>query len=164
MKTVEPVIVPAEPVTPVPTDEDTTPDTDTEDETPAPTPTETVSDPSLPNKVSATVNHYQNSNFRYGFDIPANLYYAAFGAQDGARHTVGIGKEDPETLADAGIRVYFYGKVIVPELKNATGGKYTDPSNKYIYLLLDNAFSVKIEAANINHPAVQKIIDTIEVF
>lgn len=78
-------------------------------------------------------------------------------------HTVGIGKEDPATLADAAVRVYFYGKKIVPELQNAPNNRYTDPAGKYIYLLLKGEYSVKIEALSITHPVVQKIIETIQM-
>lgn len=162
--TIVPVIVPAEEaeeneIPPTTTVEEETP------ETPTPTPiVNTTVDPNLPTRISDTMNHYSNSNFRYEFDIPANVYYAWFGAVDGARHTVGIGKEDPETLTDAAVRVYFYGKKIVPELQNATNNKYSDPSGKYVYLILDGAYSVKIEASNINHPIVLKIIETIRVF
>lgn len=131
----------------------------------APIPVSNTSvDPNLPTKITDKMNHYSNSNFRYEFDIPANVYYAWFGAADGARHTVGIGKEDPETLADAAVRVYFYGKKIVPELQNASNGKYIDPAGKYVYVLIDGGYSVKIEALNINHPVVQKILETIQVF
>jgi hypothetical protein len=133
-------------------------------ETPAPVVANTTVDPNLPKKISETMNHYSNSNFRYEFDIPANVYYSWFGGEKGARHTVGIGKEDPETLNDAAVRVYFYGKKVVPELQNATNNKYEDPAGAYVYLLLDGAYSVKIEALNINHPIVQKIIETIKVF
>lgn len=156
---VVPVIVPAEEV-----DDTTSPTTESEATTPTPAVTNTAVDPNLPKKISETMNHYSNSNFRYEFDIPANVYYAWFGAADGARHTVGIGKEDPETLSDAAIRVYFYGKKIVPELQNAENNKYEDPAGTYVYLLLNGAYSVKIEAVNINHPIVQKIIETIKVF
>lgn len=156
-----PVIVPAAEV-------DESSDPSEEAETPATTPepvvTNTTVDPNLPKKISETMNHYSNSNFRYEFDIPANVYYAGFGAAEGARHTVGIGKEDPETLDDAAIRVYFYGKKVVPELQNAENNKYEDPAGTYVYLLLNGAYSVKIEALNINHPIVQKIIETIKVF
>lgn len=159
--TIVPVIVPAQ-------DTEVTPATPTTpEETPEPTPTVVVNttvDPNLPTKISDKMNHYSNSNFRYEFDIPANVYYAWFGASDGARHTVGIGKEDPETLTDAAVRVYFYGKKVVPELQNATNNKYEDPAGTYVYLLLNGAYSVKIEAVNINHPIVQKIIETIQVF
>ncbi|MBP6921243.1 hypothetical protein KBB89_01710 [Candidatus Gracilibacteria bacterium] len=162
-----PVIVPTEEVT---NNEPLTPTASEENaqETPV-TPevvvsTNTTIDPNLPKKISDTMNHYSNSNFRYEFDIPANVYYAGFGAVDGARHTVGISKEDPETLTDAAVRVYFYGKKVVPELQNAQNNKYEDPAGTFVYLLLDGAYSVKIEAVNINHPIVQKIIETIKVF
>jgi hypothetical protein len=168
--TVVPVIVPTQTT-------ETTPDIKTEEdseptpvspsetpETPAPVVANTTVDPNLPKKISETMNHYSNSNFRYEFDIPANVYYSWFGGEKGARHTVGIGKEDPETLNDAAVRVYFYGKKVVPELQNATNNKYEDPAGAYVYLLLDGAYSVKIEALNINHPIVQKIIETIKVF
>jgi len=92
--------------------------------------------------------------------MPANVYFSAFPGEAGAVHTVGIGKEDPATLAEAAVRVYFYGKKVVPELQNAT--KYVDPAGTYIYLLV-NGYSVKIEALNINHPVVQKIVETIQV-
>ncbi len=159
---VVPVIVPASEVeeeTPTPVE---TPDTTTT--TPEPVVTNTAVDPNLPKKISETMNRYSNSNFRYEFDIPANVYYAWFGAEGGARHSVGIGKEDPETLSDAAIRVYFFGKKVVPELQNAQNNKYEDPAGTFVYLLLNWAYSVKIEAVNINHPIVQKIIETIQVF
>lgn len=160
---VVPVIVPASEIENEPsTTVVETPDTTTT--TPEPVVTNTAVDPNLPKKISETMNHYSNSNFRYEFDIPANVYYAWFGAEGGARHTVGIGKEDPETLSDAAVRVYFYGKKVVPELQNATNNKYEDPAGTYVYLLLNGAYSVKIEAVNINHPIVQKIIETIQVF
>lgn len=131
---------------------------------PKPVSVSTVVDANLPKKISETMNHYSNSNFRYEFDIPANVYYSGFNGENGARHTVGIGKEDPSTLADAAIRVYFYGKKVLPELQNAPNGRVEDPAGAYVYLLLDGAYSVKIEALNINHPIVQKIIESIKVF
>lgn len=160
---VVPVIVPAEEVEEVSDKSDDT-ETETSTTTPEPVVENTAVDPNLPKKISETMNHYSNSNFRYEFDIPANVYYAWFGAAEGARHTVGIGKEDPETLDDAAVRVYFYGKKVVPELQNAENNKYEDPAGTYVYLLLNGAYSVKIEAVNINHPVVQKIIETIKVF
>lgn len=173
-------IIPETPQTPVTVLPVIVPASEVENETPAAAPTETPETPTttpepvvvtntavdsnLPKKISETMNHYSNSNFRYEFDIPANVYYAWFGAEEGARHTVGISKEDPETLSDAAIRVYFYGKKVVPELQNAQNNKYEDPAGTYVYLLLNGAYSVKIEALNINHPIVQKIIETIQVF
>ena len=59
--------------------------------------------------------------------------------------------------------MYFYGKKVVPELQNVSGGRVVDPAGTFIYLLLNNEYSVKIEALNINHPVVQKIIETIQM-
>lgn len=115
----------------------------------------------IPTPKNDKVIHYQSNYFKYGFDIPANVYYSAFGGQDGAVHTVGIAKADPATLADAAVRVYFYGKKIVPELQNAT--KVVDPAGKFIYLLINGQYSVKIEANNINNPIVQTIAQSISV-
>lgn len=134
------------------------------------TPTEpTVVVPVIPENVTVDIPtpkndkvvHYQSNYFKYGFDIPANVYYSAFGGQDGAVHTVGIAKADPATLADAAVRVYFYGKKIVPELQNTT--KVIDPAGKFIYLLINGQYSVKIEANNINNPIVQTIVQSISV-
>jgi hypothetical protein len=61
------------------------------------------------------------------------------------------------------VRVYFYGKKIVPELQNAHDNKVQDPAGKFIYLLLSGQYSVKIEANDINNPVVQKIIQTITI-
>ncbi len=155
-----PVIVPAEttPATSLPNEEENT-------ETPiTSTPTNDLVDPNLPTRTTDKTIHYESTRFHYGFDMPGNVYFAWFGPENGAVHTVGIGKEDPATLADAAVRVYFYGKKVVPELQNGPNNRYTDPAGKYIYLLLKDGYSVKIEALNINHPVVQKIIETIQVF
>lgn len=148
-----PVEVPVTPeVIPLP---ESAPEVTTPVVTPTPSPVD------LPVPKNDKVVHYQSSYFKYGFDIPANVYYSAFGAEDGAQHTVGIAKEDPATLADGAVRVYFYGKKIVPELQNAT--KVVDPAGKFIYLLLNGQYSVKIEANDINHPVVQAVVKTIAV-
>ena len=117
----------------------------------------------LPTPKNDKVIHYESNYFKYGFDMPANVYYSAFGGAEGAQHTVGIAKEIPETLSDGAVRVYFYGKKILPELQNATNNTYKDPAGKYIYLLLNGQYSVKIEANDISNPIVQKIVQTIAV-
>jgi hypothetical protein len=152
--TVIPVIVPAEEVIP-----ETTVSTDVE-VLPSNVPVNTAIDPNLPKNKTDKVIHYESSRFKYGFDMPANVYFSAFPGEASAVHTVGIGKEDPETLVDAAVRIYFYGKKILPELQNST--KYVDPAGTYVYLLV-NGYSVKIEALNIDHPVVQKIIETLQV-
>jgi hypothetical protein len=123
--------------------------------------TNTTIDPNLPKNPTDKVIRYDSSRFKYGFEMPANVYYSAFPGESGAVHTVGIGIEDPEILADAAVRVYFYGKKVLPELQNST--KYMSPDGTSAYLLVNGA-SIKIEALNINHPVVQKIIETLQVF
>lgn len=151
-----PVIVPAEEQTPS--------ETEAPAEESSPTPvTNTAIDPNLPKNKTDKTTRYDSSRFKYGFEMPANVYFSAFAGEAGAVHTVGIAKEDPETLADAAVRIYFYGKKIVPELQNASSGRVVDPAGTFIYLLLNNEYSVKIEALNINHPVVQKIIETIQI-
>jgi len=89
------------------------------------------------------------------------MYYAGFGSRDGAVHTLAIQPEAlPETFEAGTIRVYYYGKKTLPELKSST--QYTDPNGKYILLLLDGAYSVKIESGNLKSPTVQAIISTIK--
>ena len=61
------------------------------------------------------------------------------------------------------MRVYFYGKTILPELQNAHNGQFINPEGTSISLLLDNEYSVKIEALDIRNPVVQKIVETIVV-
>jgi hypothetical protein len=90
----------------------------------------------LPKIKDEKIIHYSSKYFQYGFDIPASIYYSAFGASDGAQHTVAIAKEIPETFEDGAVKVYFYGKKVVSELKNAQNGRYEDPAGKYIYILL----------------------------
>ncbi len=152
-----PVIVPAEEVAPTPTEEKP------QEEVVAPVTTNTTVDPNLPKNKTDKVVRYDSSRFKYGFEMPANVYFSAFNGEAGAVHTVGIAKEDPETLADAAVRIYFYGKKVVPELQNASNGRVVDPAGTFIYLLLNNEYSVKIEALNINHPVVQKVIETIQI-
>lgn len=120
----------------------------------------TIVDPNLPTKIKTEVNHYESTRFNYSFDIPTNVYYSAFPPENGAVHAIGISKVDPETLADAAVKVYYYGKKVLPEL--AGKEKMVDPAGTYVYLLINGA-SFKIEALNIDHPVVQKIVETLSV-
>ena len=163
-KTVVPVIVPEETISGEESMMEDTSNIDTS--TPAetvstqPVTTNTALDPNLPKNPTDKVIRYDSSRFKYGFEMPANVYYSAFPAESDAIHTVGIGKEDPATLAEAAVRVYFYGKKVLPELQNSP--KYMSPDGTSVYLLVNGA-SIKIEALNINHPVVQKIIETFTV-
>ncbi len=132
----------------------------------APTPTQSVSGVvdngekvDLPLPKNDKINHYENTHFGYAFDVPVNVYYSGFGGQGSALHTVGIAKDVPDTFADAAIRIYFYGKKIPSELQNTS--KYEDPAGKYVLILLSNQTAVRVEANNIAHPVVQKIVQTI---
>jgi len=104
---------------------------------------------------------YKNTNYGYSFSMSDQMYYAGFGSRDGAVHTLAIQPDAlPETFETATIRVYYYGKKTLPELVNSS--QHTDPKGKYILLLLDDAYSVKIESDNMKSPTVQAIISTIK--
>ncbi|MFA6080488.1 MAG: hypothetical protein WC753_03345 [Candidatus Gracilibacteria bacterium] len=144
----------------VETIKDTQPVTDTSTVTPPPATTPTA-DITTPLDISKLIE-YKNSNFGYHFSMPKKVYYAGFGARDGAVHTVAIQSDMvPEVFETALVRVFFYGKKILPELKSTT--RYVDPNGKYILLLIDGAYSVRIESDNLKSATVQAIEATIGV-
>jgi hypothetical protein len=105
---------------------------------------------------------YKNTNYGYHFSMSDQMYYAGFGARNGALHTVAIQVEAlPESLDDSLVRVYYYGKKVLPELQNTQ--RYVDPNGKYILLLIDNTYSVRIEADNLKSSTVKTIESTIGV-
>lgn len=105
---------------------------------------------------------YKSTNYGYHFSMSDQMYYAGFGAQNGALHTIAIQTEAlPETFEDSIVRVSYYGKKILPELQNTQ--RYVDPNGKYILLLIDNAYSVRIEADNLQSSTVKTIEATIGV-
>ncbi|MEI6711024.1 MAG: hypothetical protein WCK88_01970 [bacterium] len=90
------------------------------------------------------------------------MYYAGFGSRNGALHTLAIQANAlPETFGDATVRISYYGKKILPELQNTE--RYVDPNGKFILLLLNNAYSVRIESDNLQSPTVKAIESTIGV-
>lgn len=94
--------------------------------------------------------------------MPKNSYYQAFGAQNGANHSVGISTgTGTESLSDSDVRVYFYANKIIGKLTEAANGSYTDPATGTIYLLLNDKDSVMIESSNPNSKVVQTIVQTI---
>jgi len=137
--------------------------------TPAPetTPTVTPVTPTPTSDATARIDlsqliEYKNTNFGYHFSMPKKVYYAGFGARDGASHTVAIQSEAlPETFEDSTTRVLYYGKKVLPELKGTT--RYVDPNGKYILLLLDGQYSVRIESDNLKSATVLAIEATIGV-
>lgn len=105
---------------------------------------------------------YENTMYGYSVAIPKNMYYAGFGARDGALHTLALQSDDvPEDFSSADIRVYYYGNKVLPDLVNAENNRYEDPAGKYVLLLLNGKTSVRIESANINSPEVLVLIQTI---
>lgn len=112
--------------------------------------------------IDPTLVTYSNSAYHYSFSMPKNSYYQAFGAQNGANHSVGITSgTGVESLATSDARVYFYANKIVEKLSGAENGFYTDPATGNVYILLNNKDSVMIESDNSGGNLVQTIIRTI---
>lgn len=112
--------------------------------------------------IDPTLVAYSNSTYHYSFSMPKNSYYQAFGAQNGASHSVGITfGTGVESLSGSEVRVYFYANKIVGKLSGAQNGFYTDPMTGTVYLLLNNKDSVMIESTNSESILVQTIIRTI---
>jgi hypothetical protein len=133
----------------------------------------TISSSPLPNNSSpgstntaswATVSTeivYTNDSIGYTFNMPRNSYFAWFGAQDGAAHTVGIATGTGVTsFAEATARVWYYPQTIVPELAKAEGGFYQDPRSNMTYLALGSG-SVRIEG-DMESAVVNTIISSIK--
>lgn len=78
-----PVIVPAEPVSVEEVEKE-------KEETPVAPTVNTAIDPNLPKNTTDKLIRYDSSRFKYGFDMPANVYFSAFSGDSGALHTVGI--------------------------------------------------------------------------
>lgn len=153
---------PIEPLTPPDTQLPPTPPVVVETPTVTPPPATTpTADTATPLDVTKLIE-YKNANFGYHFSMPKKVYYAGFGAQNGAVHTVGIQSDIlPETFAAATTRVFYYGKKVLPELKGTT--RYVDPNGKYILLLIDGQYSVRIESDNLKSATVQAIEGTIGI-
>lgn len=124
---------------------------------------EVLEDDSIATRIKTEkVTHYYNGAYAYGMLIPYGNYYSGFGPQDDAGHTVWFLRSGiPDTLADADVRVYFYGKTILPELENSSF--YQDPETSSTYLKLANEFSVKIESPDLEDDTLLMIIETIYV-
>lgn len=109
-----------------------------------------------------TLVTYMNSTYHYGFSMPKNSYYQAFGAQNEANHSVGISTgTGAESLSESDVRVYFYANKVVGKLAEAVNGFYTDPATGTIYILLNDKDSVMIESSNPGSKLVQTIVQTI---
>lgn len=76
----------------------------------------------------------------YGFSLPKRTYYSGFGAQDGATHSVGIGRgASPESFELSEVKVRFYKGKILAELQNAENGFFEDSSSGIAYLALSGS-------------------------
>ncbi len=112
--------------------------------------------------IDPSLSTYSNATYRYSFSMPKSSYYQAFGAQNGASHSVGISTgTGAESLANSQVRVYFYANKIVGKLAGAENGFYTDPATNTVYLLLNGKDSVAIESDSPDNKVVQTIIKTI---
>lgn len=96
--------------------------------------------------------------------MPKKSYYQAFGAQNGASHTVGINSGTwVESFSGSQVRVYFYANKVIGNLTTAENGFYTDSTTGNVYILLNGKDSVMIESDNSESALVQTIIRTIHV-
>jgi len=94
--------------------------------------------------------------------MPKNSYYQAFGAQNGANHSVGIATgTGVDSLSGSEVRVYFYANKIVGKLAGADNGFYTDSTTGTVYILLNNKDSIAIESSSSDSTLVQTIVRTI---
>jgi hypothetical protein len=113
-------------------------------------------------KIDPKLTEYKKANYGYHLSFPKKMYYAGFGARNGALHSLAIQEEAlPEEFGTATTRVFFYGKKILPELQNTE--RYVDPNGKYVLILIDDIYSVRIESDNLQSATVQAIISTIGV-
>lgn len=107
---------------------------------------------------------YLNSSYHYGFSMPKNSYYQAFGGQNGATHSVGISSgTGVESLATSQVRIYFYANKILDQLSLVTSGTTTDTTTGTIYVLLNKNNSVAIESDNPTGELVQTILQTLHM-
>lgn len=94
--------------------------------------------------------------------MPKNSYYAAFGAQEGASHSVGVSTtgSGTEALATSDVRVYFYANKVLDELKGAENGFARNSTTGTIYILLGEMNSVRIESEAPDSELVKTIVRT----
>lgn len=94
--------------------------------------------------------------------MPKKSYYQAFGAQNGASHSVGIASgTGVDSLATSEVRLYFYANKVIGNLATAENGFYTDSTTGNVYILLNSKDSVMIESDNSQSMLVQTIVRTI---
>lgn len=103
---------------------------------------------------------YYNSYLDYGMSLPKGSYYAGYGGQDGAAHTMGFATGTGVTsFEEAPIKLWYYPNKLLPELRNGENSFYQNPGTNMTYLKLGNG-TIKIEG-DMEDPVVLKIIETV---
>ena len=103
---------------------------------------------------------YYNSYLDYGMSLPKGSYYAGYGGQDGAAHTMGFATGTGVTsFEEAPIKLWYYPNKLLPELRNGENSFYQNPGTNMTYLQLGNG-TIRIEG-NMEDPVILKIIQTV---
>jgi len=103
---------------------------------------------------------YYNSYLDYGMSLPRGSYYAGYGGQEGAAHTMGFASGTGVTsFESAPIKLWYYPNKLLAELRNGENSFYQDPGMNMTYLKLGNG-TIKIEG-DMENPIVLEIIKTV---
>lgn len=97
---------------------------------------------------------YWNEGIGYGFSLPRGAYFAGFGARDGATHSVGVGKEAPETFEGAAVRIRLFKGKILPGATDPRG--FATGSDGVAYFAI-NGSTIGVEGAE-NFPGILESI------
>ncbi|MDD2745662.1 MAG: hypothetical protein PHU93_03945, partial [Candidatus Gracilibacteria bacterium] len=128
-----------------------------------PTSTDTTTIPStttLSGAAQSGVITYYNSYLDYGMSLPKGSYYAGYGGQDGAAHTMGFATgTGVVSFEEAPVKLWYYPNKLLTELKNGENSFYQNPGTNMTYLKLGNG-TIKIEG-DMEDPLVLKIIETV---
>lgn len=103
---------------------------------------------------------YYNNYLDYGLSVPKGSYYAGYGGQDGAAHTMGFASgTGVVSFEEAPIKLWYYPNKLLPELGNGENSFYQNPGTNMTYLKLGNG-TIRIEG-NMEDPIVNSIIQTV---
>lgn len=82
--------------------------------------------------INPNVQKYFNDNYSYWFEMPKNVYFSWFGAQNNSNHSIWIFTWTwTEDFSQATVKVYFYSKKLLPELNNLNDWEKTYSEWKY---------------------------------
>ena len=103
---------------------------------------------------------YFNNSLHYGLSIPKGAYYAGFGSQDGAAHTMGFMSGTGVTdFATSEVKLWYFPSKILPELTQGGGNFYQDPSTNMTYMKLgDGTIRLNGDMENL---ILLKIVETV---